>query len=263
MRYLIPLMILLSGCINPSGTEKETKRRLPKKIIDLSPVIDETIAERKWGSAALELMGFRGETNFIHVGIDTPVFVRNSYIEIFNHGGAHLDAPNHTEKGAMSVDQWDLNKLIGPIRIFDASSYKGNTEIPLADIQKLDLTSEDIFLLDVDFEVPEDDQLPSYPYLSKEACKYLASIPVKAVGTDALSIESFTGFSEGVERGLSSYKDLIPNHYYLMTNKIPLFEALEDLSPLLDEKGEMIFQGFPLKIKDGNGSPVRAVVFVY
>ena len=95
-----------------------------------------------------------------------------------------------------------------------------------------------------------------------EYAVYLASIPVKAIATDAFSIESFNGFAEGVEAGLNGYKNLIPNHYAILTKEIPLFEALEDLSPLLD-KENVIFVGFPLKFKNGNGSPIRAVAFVY
>ncbi len=246
-----------------SNIKFDPQQVLPKEIIDLSPVISEDLAQKKWGTAALKMMGFKGETKFEHVGIDTPTYVRNSYIEIFNHGGAHLDAPNHMEKGAMSIENWDLMRLIGPIKIFNATSYPDNTPIPADVIKKMDLTENDIFMLHVNYIPPKDEnEFPAYPFLSIEACQYLASIPVKAIATDAFSIESFNGFAEGVEAGLTGYKNLIPNHYVILTNSIPLFEALENLSPLLD-KENVIFVGFPLKFENGNGSPVRAVAFVY
>jgi len=254
----------LSSCTtnNHKGTF-DPNLVLPKEIIDLSPVIGEDIAEIKWGKAALNLMGFKGKTTFLHQGIDSPAYVRNSYLEIFNHGGAHLDAPNHTEKDAKSIEDWELKKLIGPIKIFDASSYKNNSEIPVEALQELNLNSQDIFMLHVNYIPPQsDDELPAYPYLSSKACEYLASIPVKAIATDALSIESFNGFSKGIEAGLTGNKDLIPNHYAILTKGIPLFESLEDLSPLFNKKN-VIFVGFPLKFKEGNGSTVRAVAFVY
>jgi kynurenine formamidase len=260
---LLVFGILIACSEKHSTNEFDPNQVLPKEIIDLSPVIGEDIAEKKWGSAALQMMGFRGKTNFLHVGIDTPAYVRNSYIEIFNHGGAHLDAPNHMEKDAMSIEHWDLMKLIGPVKIFDATSYPNNTSISVEELKQMNLSENDIFMLHVNYIPPQNDnELPAYPFLSSEACEYLASIPVKAVATDALSIESFNGFSDGIEAGLTGYKDLIPNHYAILTNEIPLFESLEDLSPLL-EKENVIFVGFPLKIKNGNGSPVRAAAFVY
>lgn len=268
-KHLTVLLVVLitfatlgcTGAQNNSDFNPDTI--LPEEIIDLSPVIGEDLAEQKWGKAALTMMGFRGSTTFEHVGIDSPAYVRNSYIELFNHGGAHLDAPNHMAKDAMSVEDWDLNQLIGPVKILDATSYKDNQPIPVEPLKELNLRSRDIFMLHVNYTPPQNDtELPSYPYLSSEACEYLASIPVKAVATDALSIESFNGFAEGVEAGLSGYENLIPNHHAILTNGIPLFETLENLSPLLD-KEKVIFIGFPLKIKNGNASPVRAVAFVY
>lgn len=259
----ISLYFLSSCSINNSNDRFDPNLVLPKEIIDLSPIIGEDLPELKWGKAALKMMGFKGKTNFLHQGIDSPAYVRNSYLEIFNHGGAHLDAPNHTEKGAMSVEDWDLMNLMGPIKIFDATSYKNNSEIPVEELSDMSLSKNDIFMLHVNYIPPQnDDELPAYPYLSSRACEYLASIPVKAIATDALSIESFNGFSEGIEAGLTGYKDLIPNHYAILTKGIPLFETLEDLSPLLN-KENVIFVGFPLKFKNGNGSPVRAVAFVY
>jgi kynurenine formamidase len=267
MKYSILICIslfIISSCSIKDPKDKfDPELVLPKEIIDLSPVIGEDIAEVKWGKAALNMMGFKGKTTFLHKGIDSPAYVRNSYLEIFNHGGAHLDAPNHMEKDAKSIEDWDLKNLMGPIKIFDASNYKNNSEIPVEEIEKMELNSKDIFMLHVNYIPPQgDDDLPAYPYLSSKACEYLASIPVKAIATDALSIESFNGFSEGIEAGLSGYKDLIPNHYAILTKGIPLFESLEDLSPLLNKKN-IIFVGFPLKFKNGNGSPVRAVAFVY
>ena len=262
--YILSIILFLIGCTtDQSKTDFNPDLILPKEIIDLSPVITEDLAEQKWGKTFLKMMGFRGKTNFLDVGIDSPAYVRNSYIEIFNHGGAHLDAPNHLEKDGMSIEDWDLEKLIGPVKIFDATSYENNSSIPMAPLKELNLSSQGIFILHVNYIPPQNDkELPSYPYLSPEACEYLASIPVKAIATDALSIESIDGFSKGVEAGLSGYKDLIPNHYAILTNGIPLFESLENVNSLL-EKENVIFLGFPLKIKDGNGSPVRAVAFVY
>ena len=261
---LILLLGILMACSNSQPTKKfDANQVLPKQIIDLSPVIGEDLAEKKWGSAALELMGFRGRTKFLHVGIDTPIYVRNSYLEIFNHGGAHLDAPNHLDKDAQSIEDWDLMKLIGPIKIFDASSYPNNTSVPLEAIKDLKLSEDDIFLFHVNYIVPtNDNELPAYPFLSREACEYLSSIPVKAIGTDAISIESFDGFSKSADAGMTGYKNLAPNHYAILTKGIPLFEALEDLSPLLEKK-HVIFVGFPLKFENGNGSPIRAAAFVY
>lgn len=264
MKYIF---ILLSFCIIACAQKQETVFKpddvLPKEIIDLSPVITKDLHSKLWGKAALDLMGFKSETEFIHGGMDSPAYVRNSYLEIFNHGGAHLDAPSHTDSLGKSIEEYDLNRLIGQVKIFDASDYANNTSIPVEPIRALNLTPKDIFIFHVNYIPPkEDNEFPAYPFLSVEACEYLASIPVKAVATDALSIESFNGFNEGIIAGLKGNKDLIPNHYAIFSQEIPLFETLENVEVLLD-KENIIFIGLPLKFENGNGSPVRAAAFIY
>ncbi|WP_242083860.1 cyclase family protein [Aestuariivivens sediminis] len=264
MKYiLIFLGLLLIACSKKEKKEFNPDNVLPKEIIDLSSVISSDLPTKLWGKAAIELMGFKGETEFRDVGMDSPAFVRNSYIEVFNHGGAHLDAPNHTDSLGKSIEDYELSKLLGPVKIFDASKYENNVPIPLDSLKDFELTKEDIFILYTNYKPPQNDiDLPSYPYLSVEACNYLTSIPVKAIATDAWSIESLSQFDKGINAGLTGNENLIPNHYNIFKNEIPLYEALENVGALLD-KENIIFIGFPLKFKNGNGSPVRAVAFVY
>ena len=77
-----------------------------------------------------------------------------------------------------------------------------------------------------------DDELPSYPYLSKDAAEYLATLPVKAFGTDAFSVESAVRMYEAIEKGATGLESVV-------------------------------FMGFPLKVQGSNGSPIRAAALVY
>jgi kynurenine formamidase len=264
MKYILIFLSFSLICCEKKQIEKfNPDNVLPKEIIDLSPVITTDLHSKLWGKAALDLMEFKPETEFRHAGMDSPAYVRNSYLEIFNHGGAHLDAPNHTDPLGKSIEEYDLNRLIGQVKIFDASNYKNNTSIPVESLKALNLTAKDIFILHVNYVPPQNEnEFPAYPFLSVEACQYLASIPIKAIATDALSIESFNGFNEGLKARLKGNKDLIPNHYAIFEQEIPLFETLENVEALLD-KENIIFIGFPLKFDNGNGSPVRAVAFIY
>ena len=255
--------IILVTCSQKEEEKFNANNVLPKEIIDLSPVITPNLPEKLWGKAALKLMGFKGTTESKHQGMDSPAFVRNSYIEIFNHGGAHLDAPNHMDSLGKSIEDYPLSRLIGPVKIFDATKHEHNKPISVDKIKSMNLTKDDIFMLYTNYAPPQNDvDMPSYPYLSSEACQYLSSIPVKAIATDAFSIESLNTFSEGIEAGLEGNETLIPNHYYIFKNEVPLYEALENVEALR-EKENIIFIGFPLKFENGNGSPVRAAAFIY
>ena len=83
----------------------------------------------------------------------------------------------------------------------------------------------------------------NFTFLEKTGAEYLASKKVKAVGIDSL----------GVERSQPTHL----THKILLSKNIPIFEGL-DLSKV--KQGKYLFYGFPLKIKKGDGSPVRAVL---
>jgi kynurenine formamidase len=117
---------------------------------------------------------------------------------------------------------------------------------------KGELQAEDIVLIrfgkDLDWHVrPEDSAfIRSWPGVSEDAAKLLADRGIKAVGTDAISIDS-------------SRAKISLAHKVFLSREIPVFEnlcKLDSLPPFC------FFIALPLKFKDGSGSPVRAVAFV-
>ena len=92
--------------------------------------------------------------------------------------------------------------------------------------------------------------MPEVRALTHDAAELLATLPVRAVGTDAFSIEA-----------LSDTK--VPLlHQTFLTRGIPVYEQLLNLDKLLG-KERLFFVGVPLNMKDGDGMMVRPVVFVY
>ncbi len=182
------------SCTSPEdqpANESLTEAPLPNRIVDLSPLVTEDLPLRVWGKKMLTDWGFKLTNEFVDVGAEEPFYVMNSYWTLFNHGGAHLDAPNHMEKGARSVEQYSLEELIGRARLLDFRTSPADQPIPLKAIEQTKIQPGEIALLMVGYSPPVgDDELPSYPYLSKEAAEYLATLPVKAFGTDAFSVES-------------------------------------------------------------------------
>jgi kynurenine formamidase len=84
----------------------------------------------------------------------------------------------------------------------------------------------------------------NFPVLNEESAKYLASFHLKGTGSDTISFDP------------SDSTDL-PVHHTLLAKGMILIENLVNLERL--PKSGFIFSCLPLKIKDGDGSPVRAV----
>ena len=190
-------------------------------------------------------------------------YTQNSYWTLINHGGPHLDAPNHMDPRADGVDTYELRQLFGRVQLVDLRSQPPDEPISRQRLESAGITPGRIVLFMVGYLPPETlDEYPSYAYLSKEAAKYLAELPVQAVGTDGLSLECISCFFSGSKQVATGYENLLPVHHAFITRGIPVFETLVNLEALIGEE-YAIFVGFPLKVKHGDGSPIRAAALVY
>ncbi len=88
--------------------------------------------------------------------------------------------------------------------------------------------------------------LEDWPGLSGEAAEYLVGKGTALVGCDTLAVDA-AGSREN------------PAHHALLGNEVYVVENLKNLGRLPPFS---FFMAFPLKIKGGSGSPVRAVALV-
>jgi len=260
------ILFCLIAAIAGLGFSRAKKRSLPpvpRRVIDLSTAITPDLPVRFWGHKALSNLGFADTTEFRLVQGDTPLYYSNAYWTLFNHGGTHVDAPNHMQRGAKGVDAYALESLVGPIRLLDFRGHAQDKPIELSEITALGVQPGEIVLLHVGYKPPSGpDELPSFGYLSKEAAEYLAALPVKALGTDGLSVDSFMRVNRLAADGAKGYETLLPVHHAFLPRGIPVIEGLVNLDALLGESNAA-FVGFPLKVPDGDGSPIRAAALLY
>ncbi len=90
---------------------------------------------------------------------------------------------------------------------------------------------------------PSQEFIQNWPGLSAEAASYLSSREIAAVGTDCLSIDSFSS-------------DGCPAHKCLLQRNIPIFENLNQLDCL---PARCYVLSLPLLIREGTASPVRVI----
>jgi ketosteroid isomerase-like protein len=90
----------------------------PREVIDLGALVTEDLPERVWGNGFLRAMNFDSSNSFnvIHWDFaDGQVSGSNAYYTLFNHGGPHVDAPNHMglEGG---VNSYAVEVFSGPLK---------------------------------------------------------------------------------------------------------------------------------------------------
>lgn len=264
---LIINIIFIAGCyLFTTCNTNTTKPDLtsPKEIIDLGCIITEDLTERVWGKAIMTYLGFERPNHFDVIEWkfdmeDGSVSGSNAYYTIFNHGGPHIDAPNHMDLGG-GLDTYPIEAHIGPVKVFDVSHYAKGHTVPI-EVFKDKVSPGDIVLVFTKYIPPQtEDAFPEVITLTYEASEYLASIPVRAFGTDAFSVMS-TDDEVKIESDSEAAR-VAPIHYSFLSRKIPIYEGLFQLDRLLSNQN-MYFIGVPLKIKDGDGMLVRPVVLVF
>jgi arylformamidase len=169
--------------------------------------------------------------------------VNLSILTFGSHTGTHIDAPKHFVDSGKTVDQLALDHFIGTAKVFEIPEVLA---ITVKDLKPLNILKDDIVLLKT-LNSPwlhEDKFHTDFAYLTPEAAKYLAEIGIKTLGFDYLSIDKYNSNDFGA-------------HYALLGQGIVIIEGLvlRDIRP-----GQYQMVALPIKIKGGNGSPVRAVL---
>ena len=254
---LVAILVSCSQYEQPASTVPP----MPKEIIDLGTLITEDTPEIFWGKGLLKQMGFEDSNSFDVITWDFgPVAGSNSYFRLFNHGGPHVDAPNHVGLG-LGVDSYSIDSFVGPLKVFDFSHLEIGRTITIEMVSNLGIAAGDVVIIHTGYSVGSKPDSEWWPCVAPtyEAAEYLADIPVRAFGTDC-GVESVADQSP-VDTDNEIAKTL-PGHYAFLSRGIPVYETLVNVDSLLD-KSNMYFVGVPLNIKDGDGMMVRPVVLVY
>ncbi|HSB61052.1 MAG TPA: cyclase family protein [Vicinamibacteria bacterium] len=164
-------------------------------------------------------------------------------ISLGTHVGTHVDAPSHFLAGGATVDQLNLEILMGKARVAEVTARE---RIDRADLEALDLRDDIRVLLKTRMSgqmhrplVQED-----YVYLTVDAAGYLVQAGMKLVGIDYLSVDRF---------GTMDY----PSHHALLEAGVVVLEGL-DLSAV--EPGEYEMTCLPLRIQGAEGAPARVIL---
>lgn len=176
------------------------------------------------------------------------------------HTGTHVDAPSHFPESSavQAIDEVDLRTFAGPARCLHVTRREGDgwqlgaAEVEAWEAEHGALASGEILLIDFGWAkrwalgADGFGYLTGWPGLALDAVELLRTRRIAAVGTDCVGLDA-AGSTE------------LPSHRGLLPEGILIYENLANL----DQLGyELFFIGFPLKIGQGTGSPVRALGLV-
>ena len=257
--------IAMTACSAPAEENPGAPLFEPTAVVDLGTLVTEDLAERVAGRKLLSDYGFTRPNQFEVTRWESElpggiVSGQNSYYTFYNHGGPHVDGPNHVGLDG-GLDVYPITSFSGPVKVFDVRDFTTGFSVSRDFFAGQDIRPQDVVLIYTGYIPPQDEEtLPRVITLTREASEYLASIPIRAFGTDAASV--FDIHDTPQVSAESVIAQAAPVHHSFLSRNIPVYEGLFNVDQLLTEE-RMFFVGVPLNIKDGDGMLVRPVVLVY
>ena len=170
-------------------------------------------------------------------------------LNMITHTGTHIDAPRHFYQQGITIDKLPIDKFIGEAVYLDLSKTKLGTTITMKDIMVYEniIHVNDIVILNTGIfkKYLQEAFNTKYPTISADVANWFVKKEISTFATDATSVDK-----DG--------ESLI--HKILLGANIPIIENLTNLDNIISERIRLI--AMPLKIKNGDGSPCRAIALL-
>lgn len=189
-------------------------------------------------------------------GIEEPTFTYESRtFQTSEHGPSHVDAIRHFKPEGTPVDEMDLSQFHTPGTAIDVSHCDPDGYISVEDIESaLDETGATVEAGDTllihtghyDRTYPTRAYNEQHTGLDEAASQWIIDHEVSNFGVDQPSPDNPSG--------------TYPCHTLCTEHEVPHMENLCNIDAVVGK--EFTFIGFPLRLRGGTGSPIRAVAMV-
>ena len=205
------------------------------KIFDISvPIVNGGVVYP--GNAAIRIEP--------HSEVSKGASSNSSLISFGSHTATHVDSQKHFFDSGDTVDRLPLEVLIGPARVIAYGDSVMSVTKPLLEREQLQGVERVLIKTRNSGTLQTQPFRPDFTYVAPDGAEYLASIGVKLVGVDYLSVEQFRS---------GHHK----THRTLLERNIVIVEGL-DFSKV--PPGSYTLYCLPLLLQGLDGAPARAVL---
>lgn len=176
---------------------------------------------------------------------------KETEIHILSHNGTHMDSPNHVFEDGISLDKIDVINFVGSAALIDCSSLREDDIITYDFIEKnretIDSSEFIVFKTNWSKYWNTDKYLGKYPVISDEVVDFIINSNKKGVAFDTISVDPIDA-------------PILSKHHKILKNNILIFENLTNLD--LIDSDNFLFCALPLKFKNSDGAPIRAIAML-
>ena len=171
-------------------------------------------------------------------------------LSLYSHCGTHMDAPRHFLPAGDTLDQQNLEVVIGEARVVDVTPTEPKQLISVSHLAEIEqhVTPGCRLLFRTDWHKRYG--TPAYrnelPRISLELAEWLVERQVGLIGVEPPSVAD-----------VNNMQELTEVHQTLFRGNVVIVEGLAHLDQIQAPTFE--FVALPMKITGGDGSPVRAI----
>ena len=174
---------------------------------------------------------------------------KETLITMLSHTGTHIDPPAHLVKNGATLDSFEIDSFVGSAIVIDCRHLNEGEPITMTELAPYSdsLNKVDFLLFNIGWDKKwgSNDYFGDYPCVSDEVLELVIQGNYKGIGFDVIGLDPIGDASLSRHNKLFKAKNIIN------------IENLKNLDKCGNKPFEFIC--LPLKIKDSDGAPARAI----
>lgn len=176
---------------------------------------------------------------------------KETLLEMYSHTGTHMDAPAHLFKKGVFLDEMPMQTFVGQAAVVDCTNLHEGDKICLSQLKGIEdkLNQIDFLLFNTGWNkkwgTPE--YYGEFPVASQEVLEVLIQNNIKGIGLDTISLDPMA------DENLTLHRVVLSQDMVIIENLVNLDKIKADT---------FLFCALPLKYKNADGAPIRAVAIV-
>ena len=182
---------------------------------------------------------------------------KETLMHMFSHVGTHMDAPAHLLAGHKTLDEFDAGQFIGKALIVDCRDLKEGDKITL---ERVFAKGEEaarkaeylVFMTGWDKRWGDESYFGDYPVVTDEVADFAIETGKKGLAFDVIGLDPIADLNLTLHKRVFSASDMV-----IIENLCNLDKVEE-----LVEGKEFTLIATPIKYKNADGAPIRAIALV-
>jgi kynurenine formamidase len=177
---------------------------------------------------------------------------KETLMVMYTHTGTHMDPPAHLFAGRTTLDAFPVEQFVGQGLVIDVRDVPAGGRVSMEHIDRVRADADRaeflLFYTGWSRHWGTDAYFGEFPVIDGAVADYMLAGRKKGIGVDVISIDPMS------DDNLTTHRRL------LESGEIVIIENLANLDQLGD--GLFTLVALPLKHRDADGSPIRAIALV-